>query len=73
MIDPTLNRLQSYVFHWLIQKVASTLFHDISYVLQGIKRNVCVEIDAYGDLCKCIPILDDKYGIRFTNVVDWIN
>jgi len=48
--DSRLNRLQSFIFHWLIRKITTTDFHDISCGLRGMKRKVFEEIDLYGDL-----------------------
>ncbi|MCP5004246.1 MAG: glycosyltransferase [Planctomycetes bacterium] len=67
-IDSRLNRLQSFMFHWLIQKMTGTYFHDISCGLRGMKRSVFEEINLYGDLHRFIPILADKYGFRIKEI-----
>ncbi len=67
-IDSRLNRLQSFMFHWLIQKITATYFHDISCGLRGMKRKVFEEINLYGDLHRFIPILADKYGFKIKEI-----
>lgn len=67
-IDSRFNRLQSFFFHWLINKMTSTHFHDISCGLKGMKRNVLEEINIYGDLHRFIPVLADKYGFKIKEI-----
>ena len=67
-IDSKLNRLQSSMFHWLISKMTSTHFHDISCGLKGMKRKVLEEINLYGDLHRFIPILADKCGFTIKEI-----
>ena len=67
-IDSKLNRLQSFLFHWLIRKMTSIHFHDISCGLKGMKRKVFEEISLYGDLHRFIPILADKCGFKIKEV-----
>ncbi len=67
-IDSRLNRLQSVLFHFLIRKMTSIEFHDISCGLKGMKRKVFEEINLYGDLHRFIPILADKHGFRIKEV-----
>ena len=67
-IDSKLNRLQSLIFHWIISKITSTHFHDISCGLRGMKRKVFDEIQLYGDLHRFIPILANKYGFKIKEI-----
>ncbi len=67
-VDSKLNRLQSSIFHWMISKITSTHFHDISCGLKGMKRKVFEEINLYGDLHRFIPILADKCGFRIKEI-----
>ena len=67
-IDSKLNRLQSFIFHWMISKITSTHFHDISCGLKGMKKKVFEEINLYGDLHRFIPILADKCGFRIKEI-----
>ncbi len=67
-IDSRFNRLQSSVFHWLISKMTSIHFHDISCGLKGMKRKVFEEIDLYGDLHRFIPILAHRYGFKIKEI-----
>ena len=66
--DSKFNRVQSFLFHWLINKIASTNFHDISCGLKGMKRDVFNEINIYGDLHRFIPILADKHGFKIKEI-----
>lgn len=66
--DSKLNRLQSLIFHWLIRKIITTDYHDISCGLRGMKRNVLEEIDLYGDLHRFVPVLADKYGFKIKEI-----
>ncbi len=67
-IDSRLNRLQSSIFHWIISKITSTHFHDISCGLKGMKKKVFEEINLYGDLHRFIPILADKCGFKIKEI-----
>ncbi len=67
-IDSRLNRLQSFLFHWIIWKMTSIRFHDISCGLKGMKRRVLEEIDLYGELHRFIPILADRYGFKVKEI-----
>lgn len=67
-IDSIINRIQSFIFHWLIRKMTSTGFHDISCGLRGMKRKVFEDINLYGDLHRFIPILADKYGFKIKEI-----
>ena len=67
-IDSKINRIQSFVFHWLIWKMTSIRFHDISCGLKGMKRKVFEEIDLYGDLHRFIPILAHRYGFKIKEI-----
>ncbi len=67
-IDSRINRIQSLIFHWLIKRMTSTRFSDISCGLRGMKRKVLEEIDLYGDLHRFIPILADKCGFKIKEI-----
>ncbi|MFQ5963561.1 MAG: glycosyltransferase [Candidatus Scalinduaceae bacterium] len=67
-IDSKLNRLQSLIFHWIMSKITSTHFHDISCGLKGMKKKVFDEIQLYGDLHRFIPILAHKHGFKIKEV-----
>ncbi|MHC4270365.1 MAG: glycosyltransferase [Planctomycetota bacterium] len=67
-IDSLLNRFQASIFHWLLRKITSMRFHDISCGLKGMKREVLEEINLYGDLHRFIPILADKYGFKIKEI-----
>jgi glycosyltransferase involved in cell wall biosynthesis len=63
-IDSPFNRLQSSVFHWMVRRLTSTEFHDISCGVRLMKRGVAEELSLYGDLHRFIPILAISRGFR---------
>ena len=42
-IDSTFNRVQSRLFHWMVRRMTSTDFHDISCGFKAMKRRVARE------------------------------
>ncbi|MGR3317139.1 MAG: glycosyltransferase, partial [Candidatus Anammoxibacter sp.] len=67
-IDSIFNRIQSFVFHWIINKITSTRFHDMSCGVKGMKAIIFKEINIYADLHRFIPILADKYGFKIKEI-----
>ena len=63
-IDSVFNRTQSRVFHWLVQMLTGTRFHDVNCGLRVMKRKVAEEIQLYGDLHRFFPVLADQRGFR---------
>lgn len=63
-IDSVFNRLQSGVFHWLVQVLTGTFYHDMSCGLRAMKRAVTEEIGLYGDLHRFFPLLADQRGFK---------
>jgi glycosyltransferase involved in cell wall biosynthesis len=67
-IDSVLNRVQTFTFHWLIEKLTGMSFRDISCGLRGMKRRVARELNLYGDLHRFIPILAQMQGFRIAEI-----
>lgn len=67
-VDAKINQIQSAVFHWIIGKITSVYFHDMSCGLKGMRRKVFDEINLYGDLHRFIPILADKHGFKIAEI-----
>jgi glycosyltransferase involved in cell wall biosynthesis len=67
-IDSLFNRAQSRVFHWLVQMLTGTRFHDVSCGLRVMKRRVAEEIQLYGDLHRFFPVLADQRGFMIAEI-----
>jgi glycosyltransferase involved in cell wall biosynthesis len=67
-IDSLFNRVQSHAFHWLIETLTGTRFHDISCGLRVMKRRVADEIHLYGDLHRFFPLLAHQRGFHVVAV-----
>jgi len=66
--DSILNRIQSGVFHMLLNPVSEFKFHDIGCGVRVFKNLVAKEINIYGDQHRFLPILAHKYGFRVLEV-----
>jgi glycosyltransferase involved in cell wall biosynthesis len=66
--DPWINRLQSWFYHFLIQKLTKTPFYDITSGMRLIKKEVLSEITLYGDFHRFIPILALQTGFKVKEV-----
>lgn len=63
-IDPLFNRVQSWVYHRIVQGVIGTKYHDVRCGLRAMKRAVADEISLYGDLHRFFPISAYQRGFR---------
>ena len=66
--DSLLNRIQSGVFHILLNPVSEFKFHDIGCGVRVFKSLVAKEVGIYGDQHRFLPILAHKYGFRVLEV-----
>ena len=66
--DPWFNRLQSWFYHFLIQKLTGTSFYDITSGMRLIKKEALSEINLYGDFHRFIPILALQTGFKVKEV-----
>jgi glycosyltransferase involved in cell wall biosynthesis len=67
-IDAFFNRVQSRVFHWLVQILTGTSYHDVSCGLRVMKRRVAEEVQLYGDLHRFFPLLAHQRGFKIAEV-----
>lgn len=61
-IDSFFNRVQSRLFHWVVRRMTSTGFHDISCGFKVMRRRVARELHIYGGQHRFIPILAMNRG-----------
>lgn len=67
-LDSRFNRLQSRLFHWVVNTMTGTRFHDISVGFRVMKRAVAREITVYGGLHRFLPILALNRGFRVEEI-----
>jgi len=60
--DNLLNRMQSHIFHKLVNQISGESFHDISCGVRLLRREVLETIHLYGDLHRFIPLLATHKG-----------
>jgi len=66
--DSLFNRVQSKVFHWLINLLIGRPYHDISCGLRVMKAEVAKETPMYGDLHRFFPLLAFRRGFRVSEL-----
>jgi glycosyltransferase involved in cell wall biosynthesis len=66
--DALLNRLQSRVFHLLVNSMIGTPYRDISCGMRVMKRQVAQEVRLYGDLHRFLPLLAHQRGFKISEV-----
>jgi glycosyltransferase involved in cell wall biosynthesis len=66
--DPLINKVQAFVYHFLVRKITGTQFRDITSGMRLINKNVLDEFDLYGDLHRFIPILARGKGIKLKEI-----
>jgi hypothetical protein len=67
-VDSRLNRIQTFLFNWLLRKFVDISFHDISCGLRGMRSKVAKEINLYGEFYLFIPILAYMQGFKVTEI-----
>jgi glycosyltransferase involved in cell wall biosynthesis len=63
-IDSFFNRVQAWVFRWLVTVLTGTQYHDVSCGLRVMKRKVIEEIRLYGELHRFLPLLAYEQGFK---------
>jgi glycosyltransferase involved in cell wall biosynthesis len=63
-IDSLFNRVQAWVFRWLVTVLTGTQYHDVSCGLRAMKRKVIGEVHLYGDLHRFLPLLAYEQGFK---------
>ena len=66
--DPLVNRIQSYIYHFIVKKLTGTDFKDITSGMRLINKNILPEFILYGDLHRFIPIFASHRGIKVKEV-----
>jgi glycosyltransferase involved in cell wall biosynthesis len=67
-IDSWFNRLQSRLFHGVIQLLTGARFHDVSCGFKLMRRQVARELNIYGGLHRFIPLLALNRGFTVREV-----
>ena len=67
-IDSLFNRLQSALFHGIVNWMTSSGFKDISSGLRVMTRRAAEELNVYGGLHRFIPVLARHQGFRVEEV-----
>jgi glycosyltransferase involved in cell wall biosynthesis len=62
------NRVQSWLFNWLVRMLTGTSYHDISCGVRAMKRTVAEELSLYGDLHRFFPLLAYQRGFSVAEV-----
>jgi glycosyltransferase involved in cell wall biosynthesis len=63
-LDSLFNRVQAWVFRWLVTVLSGTRYHDVSCGLRVMKRKVIEEIRLYGELHRFLPLLAYEQGFK---------
>jgi hypothetical protein len=63
-----INRIQSYVYHFLIKRITGAPFSDITSGMRLINRRILSELNLYGELHRFIPIIALWKGIKVKEV-----
>ncbi|MFX0201586.1 MAG: glycosyltransferase [Candidatus Hodarchaeota archaeon] len=66
--DPLVNRIQSFIYHYLVRKLTGTDFKDITSGMRLINKKILSEFNLYGDLHRFIPIFAMQRGIKVKEV-----
>ena len=67
-IDPILNRIQSRLYHYIVNKLTGCAFNDITCGARLIKKDILSEFTLYGDLYRFIPVFAFHKGLKVTEV-----
>ena len=67
-IDPLFNRLQAWVFHFILNIGSECKWHDIGCGVRLLKKKVAEEVKIYADQHRFLPILAHKYGFKVAEV-----
>ena len=66
-IDSVLNRLQSFVFNYLVKKLGFN-FNDLTCGVRVFKRKIIETVYLYGDQHRFFPVLASHYGFKVKEV-----
>ncbi|MDX1948671.1 MAG: glycosyltransferase family 2 protein [Pirellulaceae bacterium] len=63
------RKIPSWIANWLISRVTGFPIHDLGCTLKGIRREIAVELELYGEMHRFIPILAHRRGAKCIEVV----
>ncbi|MFQ5761143.1 MAG: glycosyltransferase, partial [Acidiferrobacterales bacterium] len=63
-IDPWWNRLQSRVFHGILNFITGSSFKDLGSAVRAFRREITDEIPVYGDQHRFLSLLASRRGFR---------
>jgi glycosyltransferase involved in cell wall biosynthesis len=66
--DPLANRMQSAVYHFLVNALTGSKFKDITSGMRLIKKDIASELIIYGELYQFIPVLAANRGISVEEI-----
>lgn len=67
-IDSWFNRIQTQVFHGIINVITGSSFRDLGCGVRGFKRSVVTELPLYGDQHRFLPLLASRVGFKVREV-----
>jgi dolichol-phosphate mannosyltransferase len=67
--DPWHKVYPSRVFNWLVSALTGVRLHDHNCGMKAYRREVCGEIQLYGELHRFVPVLADARGFRVGELV----
>ena len=66
--DSLLNRLQAWIFHFLLSSVSDFKYHDMGCGVRAMRRKLVDEVKIYGDQHRFLPLLADNYGFHVKEI-----
>lgn len=66
--DNLFNRVQTFMFHAIVQWMTGCRFKDIACGIRGMKRDVALSLNLIGDMHRFIPIIAFQKGYKIKEV-----
>lgn len=63
-LDKAIHRVQSSIFHTLLNAIVGSDFHDLGCHLRLFKREILGTVNIYGDQYRYLPIIAQRYGYK---------
>jgi glycosyltransferase involved in cell wall biosynthesis len=67
-VDSRFNRLQTRIFHGIVNFITGSSFTDLGCGVRSFKRSVVTELPLYGDQHRFLPLLASRVGFRIGEV-----
>lgn len=67
-IDSRFNRLQTRIFHWIVNFITGSSFKDLGCGVRSFKRSVITDLPLYGDQHRFLPLLASRVGFKICEV-----